>query len=281
VGKPDKKVVISNQLNEAVQVLTISEKRLLMLLITKVNAQNIDSEIVMTTAEYATEYQIAGKGVYSVMRAAQDRLFDRYVIIGNRRLRWTVTDNMPDTLSGKIVCKVHSDLKPHIIGLKQKFTQYYLRRAGDFKSLYSWRLFEKIMQFRTQGWWRVSVVDFKETLNVPKTYDSDFQKVRIRVINMAMKEIKAAGLPVKLETEKLGRSVHMLKFTFPTEQQSDWVSNQTPTPAPDAQPKQKRITKKYIEQHARPGESYPEAQERLQRELRKQQQEDSPQRKSA
>ena len=269
MSAPDKKIVISNQLNECVQVLTIAEKRLLMLLIAKVNDHNIDTRIPITVAEYAAEYQISGNGVYDLLKAAQMRLYRREVVIDGEYLRWIVTAK-PEKQTGRITCKVHSDIKPHIHGLKQKFTQYYLRRAGDFKSLYSWRMFEQLMQYRTQGWWKISVADFKSRLDVPKAYDRDFALVRVKVINVALKEIKAAGLPVKMEAEKLGRSVHMLKFTFPTEQQSDWVANAAQQiPATNS----KRLNKKYIEKHAKPGESYSEAQERLQRELSKQQQE--------
>lgn len=237
-----------------------------MLLISKVNDHNVDTRIPITVAEYAAEYQIAGNGVYDLLKAAQMRLYRREVIIDGEYLRWVINAKA-EKQTGRIVCRIHSDIKPHVHGLKQKFTQYYLRRAGDFKSLYSWRLFEQLMQFRMQGWWKISVADFKERLDVPAAYDKDFQKVRVKVINVALKEIRAAGLPVKMEAEKLGRSVHMLKFTFPLEQQSDWLPKQTATPGAPQAPQKARVTKAYIDKHAKPGETYETARQRLEREL--------------
>lgn len=258
MNKPIKKVVISNQLNECVQVLTIAEKRLLMLLISKVNDHNIDERIPITVSEYAAEYGISGNGVYTLLQDAQMRLYRREVVLDGEYLRWVISAK-PEANTGRITCKIHSDIKPHIHGLKERFTQYYLRRAGDFKSLYSWRLFEQLMQHRSQGWWKISVDKFKDRLDVPKAYDRDYALVRIKVINVALKEIRAAGLPVKLETEKLGRKVHMLRFTFPTEQQLDIFNA----------PAKSVVNDDYIKKHARPGESWDAARKRLTEELKK------------
>ena len=176
-------------------------------------------------------------------------------------MRWVISAK-PEVQTGRITCKVHSDIKPHILGLKQKFTQYYLRRAGDFKSLYSWRLFEMLMQHRSNGWWKTSVDEFKVKLDVPKAYDRDYALVRIKVINVAMKEIRAAGLNVTLETEKLGRKINMLTFRFPLEQQSDWVSGDF-----------EAAKKRYLGKHAKAGESQKDAEKRLSKELKQLKQE--------
>jgi len=239
-----------------------------MLMITKL--RNIDPKTIIdiTVKEYADVYSVPLGGAYETLRAAQSRLWDRSFKIDGLKRRWIITCDYVDQ-QGHIKVQAHDHLVEHISGLIEYYTQYYLRRAGNFRSGYSWRLFELLMQFRTTGILKIALSEFKEILEIPKSYDKDFQIIRIKVINPALKEIKAAGLPVKLKTEKKGRSIHMLIFTFPLEQQSDWVANAAQQTS-GANSKQ-RITKKQIEKHAKPGESYSEAQERLQRELDSQQ----------
>ena len=159
---------------------------------------------------------------------------------------------------GEVNLRFHPDLDGHVINLKSHFTQYLLSRAAEFKHLCSWRLFEKAMQFRTSGFWSVSVDDFKEVMEVPATYNRDFGIIRRKIINLAIKEIKEKdGLDIKCEVTKKGRTIVALKFTFPPEQQKTLPlkhnhSGRTP-----------KVSRAYIEKHAKPGESYEQARIRL------------------
>ena len=263
-------VRISNDLVRCVQKLKISEKRLLMLVVSKATDDTVNDLIPITAVEYADFYSVDLKSCYRTMRAAHERLWERSFDIGDTKYRWVITCRYADG-EGRILVRIHPDIQQHISHLKFHYTQYYLRRAGEFKRSSSWRLFELLMQFRKTGILKISVSEFKEVLEVPQSYNEHFALIRHKVIIPALKEIKAAGLPVKLKTEKKGRSIHMLIFTFPLEQQSDWVANAAQQIS-GANSKQ-RITKKQIEKHAKPGESYSEAQERLQRELDNQQKE--------
>lgn len=258
-------VRVSNKLNTSVQKLSLSEKRLLMLIISKVTDESIDSEIETKATEYATAYGTDKSSAYRTVKSAHDKLWDRNLIMDGKRRRWLITGGEYEEGEGRIISRIHPDIRDHVFDLKQRYTQYFLRRAGEFKSVYSWRLFEQLMQFRKTGLYRKSVADFKVLLDIPEGYGKDFSIIRQRVLNIALKEIRATGLPVKLKTIKKGRTVHMLEFTFPLEQQADWISKQSIS---QTQQEGKRVTKKYIEQHARPGESYEEARQRLERKIK-------------
>ena len=257
-------VRISNEMVRCVQRLTLNEKRLLMLIIAKVSADNIDADIDITVSEYCDLYGTERNNTYRTIKNAQEKLWHAEFVIDAKLRRWLITLDYA-TNDGFITSRIHPDLNSHIHDLKKCYTQYFLRRAGNFRSIYSWRLFELLMQFRKTGFLSICVDEFKELLEVPAAYDVDFSAVRHKVINKALAEIKAGGLPVKMKTVKKGRTVHKLEFTFPVEQQADWVKNQTGSPQQTAQPR--RITKAYIDKHARPGETYETARERLQREL--------------
>ena len=122
------------------------------------------------------------------------------------------------------------------------------------------------MQFKKKGLLRISLDEFSDTVEAPPSFRANFSNMRRRVIEPAIREIEEKdGLKIQWKTKNAGRKVTGLEFTFPPEQQ---------TALPLDQPKKKlagnkRINKAYIEQHARPGESYEQARMRLQEEQRR------------
>lgn len=262
------KVVVSNNLIRAVQRLTLTEKRLLMLAVTKIDeGLGIDQPITITADEFSKLYSLKKKGVYQSLQRAESKLWNRELLMIDMSppmvLRWIISRAYASG-EGEIHLRFHPDLDGHVINLKSHFTQYLLSRASEFKYMYSWRLFELIIQFRKTGVLRISVDDFKDVMEVPATYNKDFGIVRRKVIDLAIKEIKEKdGLEIKYSVAKTGRKITGLEFTFPPEQQKT---------LPLSKPKKiskAKINKAYIEQHARPGETYEIARRRLEEELKK------------
>lgn len=270
LSKPVSAVKISNELVRSAQKLKLSEKRLLMMAISKITDENIDSEIAVTAIEYADFYGVPRASAYKTINDAMMGVHAREFIVGNKACRWFITRTL-DT-KGYIEIEFHHKIKPHIHDLKECYTQYYLRRAGDFKHIYSWRLFELLMQFRKTGLLRISLDEFKEILEIPESYNRDFALIRQKVLKRSLDEINKTGLCVKLKPIKKGRSVHMLEFTFQLEQQRDWVK---PTGKPTD-----GLDDAYVKKNARAGESWEDARKRLKAELKKQQ-EVEPQKKTA
>lgn len=257
-------VTMSNALTRSAYTLSLSEKRLLMLAVTKLNGHSDDVQLLEIMAnEYADFYSLNQKGAYRTLKNATDNLWARTLVTDDgTKYRWIITSKYE---SGLIELEFHPRIKPHLVQLKDKFTQYFLERAADFKLMYTWRLFELVMQFKTTGYLNIGIDDFKKILDVPKTYSKDFGKIREKVIKPAINEIKEKdGLEIKYTVNKTGRKVTGLEFKFPVEQQKK---------IPLKQPKQStgkpKIDKAYIEQHARPGETYETARVRLESESRK------------
>lgn len=251
-------VRISNQLVRASQKMKLNEKRLLMLAISKVTESTIDEIIPVTVSEYSEAYSVDSKSCYRTMVTAQERLWGRDFTIDDTRYRWVITCRY-ETGEGAVSIRVHPDLKQHISELKSHYTQYLLRMAGDFKSIYSWRLFELLMQFRSTGLLRIELAEFRELMGVPDAYHKDFGLLRRKAINVPLDEIKKTGLPVKLLVKKRRSAAYALEFTFPTEQQLDIFKAPSKPVVNDA----------YITKHARPGESWDAARKRLTEELKK------------
>ena len=247
-------VKISNTLTRAAYTLSLSEKRLLMLAITRLNNTSDDSQLItITPNEYAEFYSLNQKGVYRTLKNSTDNLWSRTLVSDNNtRYRWIITSRYEN---GSVEIEFHPRLKPHLIHLKNQFTQYFLHRAADFKLMYTWRIFELIMQFKSTGYLKIKLDDFKISLDIPEAYNKDFGKVREKVIAPAIREIKEKdGLEITWKPIKNGRSVIALEFRFPVEPQHELF----------------KINDDFINKNARPGESFEQARKRLKEKSKKQ-----------
>lgn len=249
-------VSMANELIKAAHNLTLMEKRVLMLAISKIDSKakpNVNSLVKLTIDEFVTEFGINKDSAYRDIKNAVKGVRRRYVRFFSvdtdgqsleHDIDWTTRANYKDT-EGWIEVSINGDLNPYLYELKSHFTTYKLSRASALRSIYSWRLFELLMQFKGTGVLNISVVEFNKALEVAESYIKDFSMLRMRVIEPAVKEIREKdGLLVEWEAIKAGRKVKALKFTFPTEQplkldtepKSEPSAKRATTPAP-ASPK--------------------------------------------
>ena len=206
--------------------------------------------------ECARFYSMNESAARRHLQQAMDSLWEREIVtsdgIGHR---WIVSRGRYE--DGAIYLRFHPDLEPHLLSIQSNFTRYFLSRAADFKLAYTWRIFELIMQFKTTGYLKINLDEFKKILDLSPYYDKGFGKVREKVIEPAVKEIrKKDGLKVTWKPIKKGRSVIALEFRFPVEPQHELFKD--------------TIDKAFIDKHARPGESYAQAEKRLREEAKKQ-----------
>lgn len=241
-------VTISHELTRAAYSMSLNEKRILLKAAAELDSYGQPDQLIEINAGVCAEfYSMNPKSAYRHLATAIERLWDRTLVLKDgTRMRWVITSKYEE---GRILIKFHPDLNPHLLDLKEKFTRYLLSRAASFKLLYSWRIFELIMQYKATGYLKIELDEFKTALEIPKSYDKDFGLIRSKVINPAVKEIKEKdGLKITWNPIKTGRKVTALEFKFPVEAQKELPLN-----------------KAYIEQHAHPGETYQQAKERLAR----------------
>lgn len=230
---PNQLVCMKNELVRAAHGLTLMEKRLLMLAISKLDIskpalpQNMSVSIQVT--EFIKQYGITAKSTYEDVKAAAEHLMDRYVRFFHKdekgktietRMQWIGQANYKES-EGIIELDFWYKLSPMLFELKNQFTSYRLSRAGALRSIYSWRLFELLMQFKSTGFLKIELGDFINTLDIPISYRKDFGLIRSKIIEPAIKEIREKdGLNIVWEAVKTGRKVTVLQFKFPIEQQT-------------------------------------------------------------
>lgn len=248
-------VNMTNDLIRSAQGLNLGEKRLLMLAVSKLDSKAKPSvqaaTVKITVAEMVQEFDLNPDKAYQEATKAAQGIMKRQIRLkphhaDTELIQW-VGKAAYSKGEGWILIEFYYGLFPHLFDLKGYFASYKLSRASAFRSVYSWRLFELLMQFKSTGLYQVSLDEFRHAMEVPKAYQSDFSWLRMRVIEPAVKEIQEKdGLVVSWEPIKAGRKVKALQFTFKREQKEAKTPKRAPkapsTPTP-IEPVKRSMTK--------------------------------------
>jgi plasmid replication initiation protein len=104
---------------------------------------------------------------------------------------------------------------PHLLALRKNFTSYKLSMGSALRSVYSWRLLECLMSWKSTGVWHVTLDDFQHAMNATASHKKDFGMLRRSVIDPAIKELAATeNLIIQYKPIKAGRKVVSLLFEF-------------------------------------------------------------------
>jgi len=228
-------ITMSNALTRAGQGLSLSEKRIVMLAVSKLDSMKImrPGDVLpstkITAAEYAETYGLdPSTGLaYVALQDAAKALYNRSITFfepahkrGGRALKPTRTDMR---WVGR--CQYHEgegwvemywwpEIVPHLTGLKKQFTTYQLQQASALRSVYSWRLLELLARFKSTGHAEYTIEDFKASMEAPASL-SDFAQVKRRIIEPAVKELtEKDGWLIQWQPIKAGRKVKALCFDF-------------------------------------------------------------------
>ena len=148
------------------------------------------------------------------------------------------------------------DCIPFITRLdKTEFTQYRLEKIGKLSSVYAVRLYELLVQYLSLGKREIEIFWLRGMLQV------DYPRIetlKTRVIDVSVKQINAyTDITTSYTQRKTGRTVTHLTFKIDAKEA-----------APKAV-KAPSLTRAYVEKHARVGESWETARERLRAERKK------------
>ncbi|WP_020397264.1 replication initiation protein [Thiolinea disciformis] len=220
-------IKISNLLTRAAHGLSLPEKRILMIALGKIDGEKVYNTNPVARVHASEIAEIGGidiKTAYLEARNGQQKLYERSIsmlldiktglpVPGG--VRWVARAHYHKN-EGWIEIAFNIDLVPYISKLKNEFTSYKLSRAGALRSIYSWRLFELLMQFKTTGLLAITVADFQDFIEAEPSHKKNFANLRIRVIEPAIKEIgEKDGLNVTWKPITAGRKTTGLEFRFP------------------------------------------------------------------
>jgi len=225
-------VTMGNALIRAGHGLTLAEKRLVMIAVSKLDStRRIKPGDVLRTKisadEYAETFSVDLDTAYDQLQSAAKNLYKRSITFfepAHRRdgrplpptivhMRWVGLVKYQKG-EGWVELSWWPDLLPHLIGLQKHFTSYQLQQASALRSIYSWRLLELLTRFENTGWAEYDIDDFKTSMDAPASL-SDFGQVKRRIIEPAVKELNEKdGWIIQWRPIKSGRKVKAIRFDF-------------------------------------------------------------------
>lgn len=237
-GLVDNTVTKSHALSRAYYRLSITEKRCMEALISKLHPLRTDnsSDLELTALEYAKAYNVPTNVAYRDISGAVDALMHR-VITADRpngkpgKIQLSVMDSAEyKDDEGKIVCSFGKKITPYLLGLREKFSNYPLKKVVDFQSSYTWRFYEVLVSWsqpkqetggKFAGWInRQSVDELREMLGVPESYR--WNMFETRVLDVAIQELRNnARISVFIERIKTNRKITHLNISFIEDNQTE------------------------------------------------------------
>lgn len=223
-------ITMSRALATSAHGLTLNEARVMMLAGRLIDprkspyayAKDGYVKVRVTANEFAQLACLSGEGertpiaAYKGLKAACDKLFDRRASWreGKKQIRmaWVWKATYHEGEGWAEIC-FSPDMTPHLFMLREKFVRYRLEMVQGLRSLYSANLLRLLMTQKDTGFLAITLEDFRETMDVPKTYV--YGDVKRYAILAPIKELYEKGdLIIQLEETRRGRSVHSLRFSF-------------------------------------------------------------------
>lgn len=220
-------VSMNNILIRSAQGLRLAEKRVVSACLAKLDSVRLDSygryKFKLSADEYAETFGLDASTAYVQMREAGDFLMKRIARVveetprGKRERKWVWVSGVTyHHGEGWIEVGFSPEMTPHLIVLRGTFTSYKLKQAAAFRSIYAWRLFEMLMQFKNTGLCRISVEEFCHAMEAPESCVKNFGELKRRVILPAIKEItsKDNWIIEWKGTKPGGKKIQGLEFSF-------------------------------------------------------------------
>ncbi len=222
----DNQIVKSNKMIQGKYKMSALEQKLVLTLCSKITSNDdMFTEFTMTTNEFANLLGIENKD-YEFNRTLKRKC----KVLNNKDIEMNLgTKESPDWLffhwfeyiryipgTATIKMKFSPVLEPYLLNLKETYTKYRLGYVINFKSEYSFRMYELMKQYEKIGERTMTIEEIREVLMLEQNQYSKYSHLKARVIQKSIEEInKYSDIKVNLEKEeKDGKKVVGLVFSI-------------------------------------------------------------------
>lgn len=224
--KSNKELVIQdNELIESPRNLTLQEQKLFLFIISKISNLEIDERTIcrIKVDEFAKAIEVNHssdpyRDIRKIVKNLQQRVVTLYSIKNGHE---TITDMTIVTYAkyaineGYAEIQINPKLFPYLIGLQNRFTQYELSNISSLSSSYAIRIYEMLKQYEMIGKRAFSIDDIRKKLKIDDDMYKKFSDFRIRVIEIATREInQKTDIKVSYKFKKTGRQITDIYFTI-------------------------------------------------------------------
>lgn len=220
-------VVKTNRLNQAFQTLSLAELHIVQLAIVDARETgtglNTNTPLRIDAKRYADVFNTTRQNAYQRMKEAEDTLFNRRFsfydedgkLVKSRwiqQVRYLENEGAIELVFTLAVVQGIS----RIDGVKEFFTQYLLSQTSQLNSVYSARLYELLIQWRSTG--KVAMIHLetlREQLGIASNEYLRVEAFKRRVLDTAIKEInEKTDITASYEQHKKGRAIAGFSFKF-------------------------------------------------------------------
>ena len=204
--------------------LSTQQQKILLYIISQI--EPFDDEFTLYNFKITDFCAVCGiepkSDIYTIIKKQIKEIADKSIWIENEEekdtlLRW-IEKPYIDKHSGTIQIKLDEDMKPYLLQLKEKFTEYELIYTLNFKSKYSIRLYEYLKSIHynklEEYIIKLPIDKFQKLLD---SQYKDFKDFHTRVLKPAHKEINQySDLIFEYELIKEGRKTTEIRLIINT-----------------------------------------------------------------
>ena len=218
-------VVKTNQLNSALQNLSLPEIRIIQLAIVDARETNTglstDKPLRIDALRYAEMFETTRQNGYQRMKDAEENLFNRrFSYVDNNgkvvKSRWIQQVTYLDDEGAIELVFTLAVVRgiSRIDGAEDFFTSYLLEQTANMDSIYSVRLYELLVQWKKAKKTPTFELErFREQLGVESSEYKRMGNFKARVLDLAVQEInEKTDIKVSYEQVKKGRTIIGFKF---------------------------------------------------------------------
>ena len=224
------KVTQDNQLIEACYSMTLNEKRLLLLGISKINPMVFPDKskpfrFKITAAEWAEHF--GNDNPWRSLKRSADKLLERYLTLHpktghTKKITWFESCDYHEAGTDEqahVFMEFGRNVQIRLAGMLEQFTTIDLLAVSELSSTHAVRLYELIMQFKSTGYRTIAVEDFRLAMDVVNT-NKGTKELKRAVLNPAVKQVNEKSDLFCIVTDiKKGVRITGFKFTFRTQEQ--------------------------------------------------------------
>lgn len=222
----EQNVNMSNSLIRAAHGISLAEKRVVSACLAKMDSVRMDNgryKFKLTAEEFAETFCVSLDTAYEQLIDTGKKLMKRTARSieetprGKKERIWVWVSGVTYHYGeGWVELGFSHEMTPHLALLRKEFTSYKLKHASALRSMYSWRLLELMMQFKSTGLLRIDIEEFCHAMEASVSARKNFGELRRTVIEPAVKELTTKdNFLIEWEgTKHGGRKITGLEFRF-------------------------------------------------------------------
>lgn len=165
-----------NRVIEAGYKLSKLEQCLILYAVAKSNPKKFDRKVNFSVKDFLEMFpNFSPKHIYTQLKEAVDSLYERSITVDNpiykAKFRW-VSSAYYFKDKATISVNFTEEIEPYLSDLSCRYTKYKLVNISNFKSDYSFRIYELLTQYRSSGSRKISIDELRKMLMIEDKYQT-------------------------------------------------------------------------------------------------------------